>query len=102
MSAVSLRKSVLRKHNFHFDEVIARPGPLADRVRPLRRAMPWIAAGPLSFSLPARDSPGQGLYPAGDALGFVDPYTGSGIWNALLTGRMAGIAAARRIPTADT
>jgi flavin-dependent dehydrogenase len=35
------------------------------------------------------------LYLAGDALGFVDPFTGSGIPAALLTGRLAGQAAAR-------
>jgi len=34
------------------------------------------------------------MYLAGDALGFVDPFTGSGILNALLTGRMAGTSAA--------
>ena len=32
---------------------------------------------------------------AGDALGFVDPFTGSGMLAALLTGRLAGQAAAR-------
>jgi flavin-dependent dehydrogenase len=38
------------------------------------------------------------LAKTGDSLSFVDPFTGSGILSALLTGRLAGIAAARRIP----
>src|SRR5205807_4102060 len=37
------------------------------------------------------------VYPAGDSLGFVDPFSGSGIFNALLTGRLAGMAAARQV-----
>jgi flavin-dependent dehydrogenase len=88
-------ESLLRRYGFDFDAVARRSGPLADRLGPLRRKMRWIAAGPLAFSpltrLPAR----AGIYPAGDALGFVDPFTGSGILNALITGRLSGIAAAR-------
>lgn len=67
--------------------------PLRDRVAPLERAMEWLMTGPLVF----RDefSSSTRLYLAGDALGFVDPFTGSGILAALLTGRLAGQAAAR-------
>ena len=37
---------------------------------------------------------------AGDALGFVDPFTGTGILSALLTGSMAGRSAARGVSSA--
>ncbi|MBZ5577723.1 MAG: hypothetical protein LAP40_14275 [Acidobacteriia bacterium] len=91
-------ESLLRRHGFQFDEVVRRSAPLAERLGPLRRRMPWIAAGPLSFSPPAPGRARHGVYEAGDALGFVDPFTGSGILNALLTGRLAGQAAAHGIP----
>ena len=89
-------ESLLRKYGFVFDDFVRRSPPLAERLNPLRREMRWLVAGPLSFSAPATQSPR--MYPAGDALGFVDPFTGSGILNALLTGQLAGQAAARRIP----
>ncbi len=93
------RESLLRKYAFDFDEILQRDDPLAARLRPLQRRMRWIVTGPLSFTNPAGHDSGADVYPAGDALGFVDPFTGSGILNALLTGRLAGIAAARRIST---
>jgi flavin-dependent dehydrogenase len=94
-------ESILRTHGFDFDEMLRRSEPLAERLRPLQRKMPWIAAGPLFFSAPSGYTAEDGVYPAGDSLGFVDPYTGTGILNALLTGRLAGIAAARRTPSAE-
>jgi len=57
--------------------------------------MDWLITGPLIFrnslNLPV------GAYLAGDALGFVDPFTGSGILAALVTGNLAGRAAAQRL-----
>jgi flavin-dependent dehydrogenase len=90
-------EDVLRKFNFQFDDFIAGQSTVAERLRPLTRRMPWLTTGPLVFSQ-AGAGRGSNLYPAGDAFGFVDPFTGSGILNALLTGRMAGAAAARGIP----
>jgi flavin-dependent dehydrogenase len=58
--------------------------------------MRWLATGPLVFSGIAREDSPQ-VYTAGDSASFVDPFTGSGILNALLTGRMAGSAAAGRL-----
>ena len=94
-------ESVLRRHAFDFDQLTLRAGPLAERLRPLRRCIPWIVAGPLSFSMPSRHARDENVYAAGDSLGFIDPYTGTGILNALLTGRLAGVAAARRIPAPE-
>jgi flavin-dependent dehydrogenase len=90
-------ESVLRRHGFDFDELLCSGGPLAERLRPLHRTMDWVTTGPLSFRM-ADARRASDVYPAGDALGFIDPYTGTGILNALLTGRMAGIAAARGTP----
>ncbi|MCL5743071.1 MAG: hypothetical protein M1541_03945 [Acidobacteria bacterium] len=87
-------ETVLRSHGFDMDAVLGRSRPLADRVRPLVRTMPWLVTGPLVFSGPGADEAGRSVYPAGDALGFTDPFAGTGILNALLTGRLAGIAAA--------
>jgi flavin-dependent dehydrogenase len=91
----------LRRHGFHMDEYVAAFPPLAERLGPLRRRMEWLIAGPLSFSSVAGVQPGERIYPAGDALGFVDPFTGSGILNALFTGRLAGRNAARAVPSRD-
>jgi len=94
-------ESALRRHGFDLDEYVAGSDPLAGRLRPLRRRMQWLMAGPLSYSPVAHSQLDEHIYPAGDALGFVDPFTGSGILNALLTGRMAGLSAARSVPGRD-
>lgn len=91
-------ESLLKRYAFDFDEIVLLSKPLAGRLRPLRRRMSWIVTGPLSFTAPSNRDLGTDVYAAGDSLGFVDPFTGSGILNALLTGRLAGLAAARRIP----
>jgi flavin-dependent dehydrogenase len=91
----------LHQHGFHMDEYVAAFQPLAERLRPLRRRMEWLLAGPLSFSPAASADPAERVYPAGDALGFVDPFTGSGILNALFTGRLAGRNAARAVSSQD-
>ena len=94
-------ESLLRRYAFDFDEIVRLSKPLADRLDPLQRSMRWMVTGPLSFAAPANCDLGTDVYPAGDSLGFVDPFTGSGILNALLTGRLAGLAAARRIPRSE-
>lgn len=87
----------LHRCNFDIDELLAGEPALSARLRPLTRRMPWLQTGPLSFSrVPKPAGIFPSIYPAGDGLGFVDPFTGSGILNALLTGRMAGTFAARR------
>lgn len=93
------REDALLRCGFDIDAFLAGEAALAERLRPLNRAMPWLKTGPLLFSRVTRPGPHMpGVYPAGDALGFVDPFTGSGILNALLTGSMAGSAAARGTP----
>lgn len=88
-------EELLAARRFEFDDLVGGAAPLAQRLRPLSRAMSWMAAGPVMFA-PVRPVPGDPRrYYAGDALGFVDPFTGTGMLNALLTGRLAGAAAAR-------
>jgi flavin-dependent dehydrogenase len=94
-------EDVLRRCDFEIDDLLAAEPVLAERLRPLERRMAWLKTGPLCFARGAGSPGGEGVYPAGDALGFVDPFTGSGILHALLTGRLAGDAAARCLPRSD-
>lgn len=87
---------ILRACEFQIDDLLAGWPPLACRVRPLSRVSPWFTAGPLVYGGQWQHFAGSEIYPAGDALGFIDPFTGSGLVNAVGTGRMAGLAASRR------
>lgn len=84
----------LRRFEFDFDAVAGASPALAERLRPLRRSIDWISTGPLKYAQ-AFDQNG---YLAGDALSFVDPFTGSGLIAAVKTGALAGVAAARGEP----
>ncbi len=86
----------LKRYAFDMDAVIRSSPALAARLEPLSRRMKWLTCGPLDFRqnlrAPARGGP---VYRAGDALSFVDPFTGSGMLSAVAPGCLAGIAAAR-------
>jgi flavin-dependent dehydrogenase len=90
-------EELLRSVDFQPDALF--PDALKDRLRHLHRSFDWLITGPLVFRDSFHDQPGA--YLAGDAMGFVDPFTGSGILSAILTGRMAGQAAARSIPISE-
>jgi glucose inhibited division protein A len=75
--------------------------PLAERMQPLQRSMDWLTTGPLVFSETLRCDAAQPVYYAGDALGFIDPFTGSGIASALLTGAIAAQSAAGQVPPCE-
>ncbi len=87
---------MLRSLAFDPTEVLQRCEPLAERVRGLTQKIDWLTTGPLVFSQ-RLDQPiaSSTCYQAGDALGFIDPFTGSGMLNAMLTGELAGLAASR-------
>jgi len=86
----------LRRFDFDFDRVLGQSASLSDRIAPLARSMKWISTGPLRFSQSfAAD---RQCYLAGDALSFVDPFTGSGLVAAVKTGALAGRAAAHSVP----
>lgn len=89
-------ESLLRAKNFEVEALLT--GAIADRLRPLERTMDWLFAGPLDFQNRFRGPVIEGEYPAGDALSFIDPFTGSGMLAALMTGRLAGEAASAGLP----
>ena len=91
-------EELLGHYRFDYDSFILRSDALTQRLRPLRRVMNWLTAGPLVFCNHFGDWSNGVIYPAGDALSFIDPFTGSGIVSALISGRLAGLAAARGIP----
>jgi menaquinone-9 beta-reductase len=72
------------------------PESLLRRLSLLERSFEWLITGPLVFRDEFQNH--SGVYLTGDAMGFVDPFTGSGILSAMLTGRLAGQAAGRRLP----
>jgi menaquinone-9 beta-reductase len=90
----------LKRHCFDVDAMIAKESPVRARLQPLRREWDWIFTGPLEFGNKLA-APTAGRYLAGDALSFVDPFTGSGLLCSVLTGSLAGRAAARRMPVPD-
>jgi menaquinone-9 beta-reductase len=93
-------EDMLRRYDFRIDDFLSDWPAARSRLRLLTRTMPWLRTGPLTFSSIRREHPGGDfVYPVGDALGFVDPFTGSGILNALMTGWLAGKAAARGVPS---
>jgi flavin-dependent dehydrogenase len=89
---------MLREYGFNADELIARSRPLTERLRPLSRTRPWLTVGPLVFSRSFHAEEAKEVYPAGDVLGFTDPFTGSGMLSAVLTGSLAGQAASLGVP----
>lgn len=85
----------LTRLNFDFDQLIRSSPALAARIGPLKRSMKWLSTGPLEYGQALGC---DGLYRAGDALSFVDPFTGSGLLTAVKTGALAGAAAATGEP----
>jgi flavin-dependent dehydrogenase len=90
----------LGRFGFSYDDFVLCCPALAERLAPLRRATPWLTTGPLECSQRLTPAPGE-PYPAGDALSFVDPFTGSGLLAAIRSGAIAGRAAARGQPPQD-
>jgi menaquinone-9 beta-reductase len=84
-------EEALRESGFQPEALF--PEPLRQRLHCLERGTDWLITGPLVFRQSFASQ--TGAYLAGDALGFVDPFTGSGISSAMLTGRLAGQAASR-------
>jgi flavin-dependent dehydrogenase len=92
-------ESFLSRFGFEYDEIVMQCPALSDRLKPLRRVTPWFSTGPLQYGQ-AFEHAGS-AYPAGDALSFVDPFTGSGLLAAVRSGAMAGKAAAVGQPVAQ-
>ena len=83
----------------YFDGVTrALPG-LGDRLRDARRVGPVRALGPLAYQVvPPRD---DGVLLVGDAAGFLDPFTGEGIYAALRSAELAAEVGGRAIENGD-
>ncbi len=94
-------ESMLKKLNFDVDALLNAVPAIAERIRPLTRSWPWLKTGPLVYRGGWNEETRPGVYLAGDALGFVDPFTGSGMLSAIATGRIAGESAAAGVPTAS-
>lgn len=91
------RESTLKAAGFEPDELIERSPELRDRVQPLQRSMNWMFTGPVAFRHRFQEKESTAYF-AGDALSFVDPFTGTGLLSAVLTGTLAGAHAARNSP----
>jgi flavin-dependent dehydrogenase len=75
----------------YFDRAVAAFPFLRDRLREGRRAAPVRALAPLAYRV---DPPRHGgVILVGDALGFLDPFTGEGIYAALRSAELAVEAA---------
>lgn len=98
-------ESFLSRFGFEYDGIVMQCPALADRLRPLRRVTPWFSTGPLQYGQAFADVGDayhtSHAYLAGDALSFVDPFTGSGLLAAVRSGAMAGKAAAAGQPVAE-
>lgn len=90
---------MLARVGFDVDEMLLGMDALRARVAPLNRVMRWMHVGPLVFGNQLRNCGSS--YVAGDALSFVDPFTGSGMLCALLTGTLAGECAADGRPVSE-
>jgi flavin-dependent dehydrogenase len=92
-------ESFLSRFGFEYDGILMHCPALSDRLKPLRRITEWFSTGPLQYG--QGFDTGSSAYPAGDALSFVDPFTGSGLLAAVRSGAMAGKAAAIGQPMAE-
>lgn len=92
-------ESFLSRFAFDYDGIVMYCPALSDRLKPLRRVTSWFSTGPLQYGQAFANA--GNVYPAGDALSFVDPFTGSGLLAAVRSGAMAGKAAATGQPVAE-
>jgi hypothetical protein len=83
-------ESQLARFSFDIDAFLDEYPAVRSRLLPLRRCWKWLVVGPVEFDRSFDRVPARLEYPAGDALAFVDPFTGSGILSALWTGELAG------------
>jgi 2-polyprenyl-6-methoxyphenol hydroxylase-like FAD-dependent oxidoreductase len=91
-------ENLLRERDFQVESLLQLSPALAERIVPLKRSWDWLVTGPLVYRSAWNEEFRGGHYLAGDALGFVDPFTGSGMLSAIATGRIAGRSAAVGLP----
>lgn len=91
-------EQLLQECGFEPERLLARCDGLQARMAGFQRSFDWLITGPLVTGWAPRGASEPLVYPAGDALGFIDPFTGSGILNAMSSGYRAGAAAAKGVP----
>ena len=83
----------------YFDAATRTLPGLGERLRVARRVGPVRAMGPLAYDVVApRD---DGVVLVGDAAGFLDPFTGEGVYAALRSAEIAAPVAAQAIRDSD-
>lgn len=83
----------------YFDRTVGALPHLRDRLRGAHRVRPVRAIGPLAYRVePPRH---DGVVLVGDALGFLDPFTGEGIFTALRSAELAAEVAAAALRSGD-
>jgi menaquinone-9 beta-reductase len=90
----------LRRRQFDYDAVVSSHPSVAERLKPMSRCMEWLSTGPLLYQTHLSHTP-PAQFLAGDALQFVDPFTGTGMAIAIWTGALAGRSAAEKRPAAE-
>jgi hypothetical protein len=85
-------EDLLARYDFEIDDYAAGFEILAQRLAPLTRVTKWFLTGPLAYG---EQGPPvlPDVYRAGDTFVFLDPFLGSGLVNAVATGRSAGVGA---------
>jgi menaquinone-9 beta-reductase len=87
------KEALLGAYDFEIDAFLRSMRVIRNRLEGMQPAMPWMHVAPLVYHGPAEVA-GLGIYPAGDALSFIDPFTGTGILTGVWTGWLAGRFAA--------
>jgi geranylgeranyl reductase family protein len=83
----------------YFDAATRTLPGLGERLRRARRVGPVRALGPLAYAVaPPRDG---GVVLVGDAAGFLDPFTGEGVYAALRSAEIAARVAADALRAGD-
>ena len=83
----------------YFDRVTRGLPGFRDRLRDARRLGPVRALGPLAYRVaPPRE---DGVLLVGDAAGFLDPFTGEGIYAALRSAEIAAEVGGRAVKAGD-
>jgi geranylgeranyl reductase family protein len=83
-----------------FDAELRAYPAMRERVAVARRVSPVRGVAPLARRV--RQAYGDGFVLAGDAAGFLDPFTGEGIYDALRGGELAAEAIAAALERCDT
>ncbi len=94
-------EDLLRRFDFNPDALMAEMPALTERLQGFSRRMGWLITGPLVYAGDFDKNGPEDVYPAGDALGFIDPFTGSGMLGAITTGFLAGRACALQTPASQ-